>query len=119
MDKIEEEERQLQEFLLALKDYNPTIPEEVIDHYLKRTGFVCSDQRVQKLISLAAQKFISDVANDALQYCKVRQQNAQQRSKNKRLILSMDDLSQALKEYGIHINKPPYYASKPGSSGKR
>uniref|UniRef100_A0A6B2LS42 Transcription initiation factor TFIID subunit 10 n=1 Tax=Arcella intermedia TaxID=1963864 RepID=A0A6B2LS42_9EUKA len=109
----------MQEFLVALKDYTPTIPEEVTDYYLKKSGFVSSDARMQKLISMAAQKFVSDVANDALQYCKVRQQNAQQRSKNKRLVLSMDDLSQALKEYGIHINKPPYYSAKPGTTAKR
>jgi len=110
MERQEEEERQLQEFIGALKDYSPTIPDEVTDHYLKKTGFVCPDPRVQKLISLAAQKFISDIANDSLQYCKIRQQNPQFRRKDKKLILSMDDLSQALKEYGIHINKPPYYA---------
>eukprot|EP01027_Heterolobosea_sp_BB2_P010048 GEZU01014794.1.p1 GENE.GEZU01014794.1~~GEZU01014794.1.p1 ORF type:complete len:133 (-),score=27.48 GEZU01014794.1:119-517(-) len=67
------------------------------------------------MISLAAQKFISEIANDSLQYCKIRQQNPLYRDKNaakeKRYVLTTEDLAASMKEYGISIKKPEYYAN--------
>jgi len=71
---LDTNKEELEEFLASLEDYSPIISDEVVSYYLSRTGFVCPDNKVKRLISLAAQKFISDVANDALQYCKIRQQ---------------------------------------------
>lgn len=64
-----------------------------------------------RLISLAAQKFLSDIANDALQHCKVRTSNQSSKSKTKdrTYTLTMDDLTPALSEHGIVVRKPPYY----------
>lgn len=64
-----------------------------------------------RLISLAAQKFISDIANDALQHCKVRSSNQPSKTKGKdrRYTLTMEDLSPALAEYGITVRKPHYF----------
>jgi len=64
-------------------------------------------------VSLATQKFVADVANDALQYCKIRQQSPAYRDKRqgkgKRLILTQDDLSLALEAYGVTVKKPEYF----------
>jgi len=108
-----EEEDLLDDFLISLEDYVPAIPDEVVAYFLTKTGFVCPDPRVKRLVSLAAQKFVADVANDALQYCKIRQQSPafrdKRQGKGKRLVLTMDDLSQALEAYGINVKKPDYY----------
>eukprot|EP00899_Mesostigma_viride_P028292 jgi/Mesvir1/8648/Mv02592-RA.1 len=106
------------EFLASLEQYVPTIPDEITNYYLARSGFQSPDTRLTRLVSVAAQKFVADVANDALQYCKIRQQQQSQNpkdkkapagaAKDKRLVLTMEDLSDALKEYGVNVHKQEY-----------
>lgn len=64
-----------------------------------------------RLVSLAAQKFISEIANDALQHCKTRgaNQNAKTKGKDRRYTLTMEDLTPAVAEYGIIVKKPHYF----------
>ncbi|CAI9103748.1 OLC1v1002288C1 [Oldenlandia corymbosa var. corymbosa] len=63
----------LSEFLASLMDYNPTIPDELVEHYLAKSGFQCPDVRLTRLVAVATQKFIADVATESLQHCKARQ----------------------------------------------
>ncbi|KAJ7393394.1 Transcription initiation factor TFIID subunit 10 [Desmophyllum pertusum] len=101
----------LAEFLTQLDDYTPTIPDAVTAFYLNRSGFDSTDPRVVRMISLAAQKFVSDIANDALQHCKMRGsgQSSRKSGKDKRYTLTMEDLTPALSEYGVTVRKPPYF----------
>ncbi|XP_048780307.1 transcription initiation factor TFIID subunit 10-like isoform X1 [Ostrea edulis] len=100
----------LTDFVQQLEDYVPTIPDSVTAFYLNRAGFEASDPRVTRLISIAAQKFISDIANDALQHCKMKGSvQSKNKGKDKKLTLSMDDLTPALAEYGINVKKPAYF----------
>lgn len=101
----------LAEFLTQLEDYTPTIPDAVTAFYLNRSGFDSTDPRVVRMISLAAQKFVSDIANDALQHCKMRGsgQSSRKSGKDKRYTLTMEDLTPALSEYGVTVRKPPYF----------
>jgi len=112
-------DRTLAEFLLMLDDYEPLIPNEVTDYYLQRVGFECEDVRLKRLLSLAAQKFVSDIAADAYQHARIRTNASGGRaranqpmgsSKDKtRTTLTMDDLSAALSEYSINARKPEFY----------
>ncbi|XP_037041938.1 transcription initiation factor TFIID subunit 10-like [Bradysia coprophila] len=108
----------LSDFLVQLEDYTPTVPDAVTSHYLNSSGFETSDPRIVRLISIAAQKFISDVANDALQHCKTRTSNAPSSgshgsAKNpkatKKYTLTMEDLAPALGDYGITARKAYYF----------
>ncbi|XP_029911369.1 transcription initiation factor TFIID subunit 10 [Myripristis murdjan] len=102
----------LVDFLMQLEDYTPTIPDAVTGYYLNRAGFEASDPRIIRLISLASQKFISDIANDALQYCKMKgtaSGSSRSKAKDKKYTLTMEDLSPALSEYGINVKKPYYF----------
>lgn len=102
----------LSEFLSQLEDYAPTIPDAVTVSYMQRAGFESIDPRIVRLISLASQKFISDIAHDALQHCKMRGsgQSSRKSGKDKRYTLTIDDLAPALNEYGIHVKKQPYFS---------
>ncbi|KAG4106433.1 transcription initiation factor IID, TAF10 subunit [Neocallimastix lanati (nom. inval.)] len=105
-------EKSWTEFLLQLDDYTPIIPDVVTDYYLARAGFESDNVKLKRLLSLAAQKFIADIATDAFQHCKIRQQNSALKAKggkDKRTVLVMDDLSTALQSYGINLKKPDYY----------
>ncbi|KAK9698196.1 hypothetical protein RND81_08G088200 [Saponaria officinalis] len=110
-----EEDASLSEFLASLIDYSPTIPDELVEHYLAKSGFQSPDLRLIRLVSIATQKFISEVATDALQHCKARQSSIikdkrDKQQKDKRLILTMDDLSKALREYGVNLKHQEYFA---------
>ncbi|MCL4134981.1 UNVERIFIED_CONTAM: hypothetical protein GTU68_015123 [Idotea baltica] len=91
----------LSDFLMQLEDYTPTIPDAVTCHYLNSAGLDATDGRLVRLISIAVQKFISDITNDALQHCKMRgSQQGKSKGKDKRYTLTMEDLTTVLTEYG-------------------
>ncbi|TFK71614.1 transcription initiation factor IID, TAF10 subunit [Pluteus cervinus] len=115
-------DRTLAEFLLMLDDYEPLIPNEVTDYYLQKVGFECDDVRLKRLLSLAAQKFVSDIAADAYQHARIRTNAAGGRARanqpltgpgslkdKTRTTLTMEDLSSALGEYGMNSRKPDFY----------
>ncbi|KAH9034653.1 transcription initiation factor IID TAF10 subunit [Lactarius hengduanensis] len=112
-------DRSLVDFLLMLDDYEPLIPDEVTDYYLQRVGFDCQDARLKRLLALAAQKFVSDIAADAYQHARIRTNATGGRARanqgpgtsrdKTRTTLTMEDLSAALSEYGISSRKPEFY----------
>ncbi|KAI7988013.1 Transcription initiation factor TFIID subunit 10 [Camellia lanceoleosa] len=108
----------LSDFLASLMDYTPTIPDQLVEHYLAKSGFQCPDVRLIRLVAVATQKFIAEVATDALQQCKARQaavvkDKRDKQQKDKRLILTMEDLSKALREYGVNVKHQEYFADSP------
>ncbi|RDX54243.1 transcription initiation factor IID, TAF10 subunit [Polyporus arcularius HHB13444] len=113
-------DKTLAEFMLMLDDYEPLIPNEVTEYYLQRVGFECEDVRLKRLLSLAAQKFVSDIASDAYQHARIRANATGGRSRAQpsgtalarektKTTLTMDDLGAALADYGINMRKPEFY----------
>ncbi|KAG8756732.1 Transcription initiation factor TFIID subunit 10 [Serendipita sp. 396] len=106
-------DRTLAEFLLMLDDFKPLIPSEVTDYYLQRVGFDCEDERLKRLLALAAQKFVSDIAADAYSHARIRSGGARNKAGGAaakiKTVLTMDDLTAALGEYGVNAKKPEYY----------
>ncbi|KAM7338595.1 hypothetical protein ACRRTK_002079 [Alexandromys fortis] len=97
---------------MHLEDYTPAIPDAVAGYYLNRAGFEASDPRIIRFISLVTQKFISDIVNDALQHCKMKDTasgSSRSKSKDHKYTLTMEDLIPALREYGINVKKPHYF----------
>eukprot|EP00095_Tigriopus_kingsejongensis_P011289 snap_masked-scaffold14_size734282-processed-gene-2.4 protein:Tk11289 transcript:snap_masked-scaffold14_size734282-processed-gene-2.4-mRNA-1 annotation:"transcription initiation factor tfiid subunit 10-like protein" len=93
-----------------LEDYTPTIPDAVVQHYLSSAGFHTDDPRIVRIMSIAAQKFVADIANDALQHSKMRgASQTNKKGKERKLVLTNEDLAQALSDQGVTLKKPPYY----------
>ncbi|CAI0553213.1 unnamed protein product [Linum tenue] len=110
----------LAEFLSSLMDYTPTIPDELVEHFLGKSGFHSPDVRLIRLVAVATQKFVADVASDALQHCKARsaavvKDKRDKQAKDKRLVLTMEDLSRALREYGVNAKHQEYFADSPST----
>ena len=60
-------EEEIAAFLESLDECTPTIPDGLTNHYLKQSGIKEPDVRITRLISLAAQKFVTQIAQDARQ----------------------------------------------------
>lgn len=156
LPELTRKDKSLQEMLDLMDDeFAPIIPDTVTDYYLARNGFETSDLKVKRLLALATQKFISDIAQDAYEYSSIRsssavynasnpqvrakqllqgqqfanqqsngansnmeitgdQQQPQQHMSNAgnqqgKIVLTMEDLSSALGEYGLNTSKPDFY----------
>ena len=79
----------LREFITKMDDYAPIIPDAVTAHYLTVSGLPPPDPTdpsgvknnttplpLARLLALATQKFIADIAADAYQYSRIRSSNS-------------------------------------------
>ncbi|EJP68470.1 hypothetical protein ACQRIT_001543 [Beauveria bassiana] len=65
----------LREFLKKVDDCAPIIPDAVTQYYMTKAGLPPppqTDPRLARLLALATQKFIADIAADAYQYSRIR-----------------------------------------------
>ncbi|KAH8341530.1 transcription initiation factor TFIID subunit 10b [Drosophila kikkawai] len=104
----------LSDFMSQLEEYTPLIPDAVTSHYLNMGGFQADDKRIVRLISIAAQKYMSDIIDDALQHSKARTHMQTSntpggsKAKDRKFTLTMEDLQPALADYGINVRKMDY-----------
>ena len=97
-------------FIQSLDSYDPTIPKEVSQYYLSKSGVNVHDERILKLVSLATDKFMADVIFDSKQYSQLRQRSQNKERKRKAVqsadTLEFQDLVCSLKLRGIKIHRP-------------
>jgi transcription initiation factor TFIID subunit 10 len=96
------------QFLGALEEYNPTFPENLTRYYMERAGFAIKDDRILKLVSLAADKVMSEVVYEAKQVSSLRLQGnktAKRRSDRPADSLDADDLEASLSQFRVYIRK--------------
>lgn len=95
--------------VLQLEDTPSIIPDRVTASYMNSAGFEDKDPRVTRLISLASQKFMSELVTDAMQLYKVKLVSVSRKHlKDKKATLTMEDLDPALNNHNINPTKPPY-----------
>ena len=94
-------------FMLALDEYAPTLPEEVTQYYLSRGGMNVADPRINKLVSLAADKFMADIIFDAKQFSFQRSQRKDLKRKAATMseTFEFEDLVRSLKTRAITIRR--------------
>jgi transcription initiation factor TFIID subunit 10 len=75
-----------------------------------------ADVRVTRLVSLAAQKIISQIVTDARicaqQRLEMQAKDKRERGfdpKDRRVVMTLEDLMAALTDYGLGIRKPAYF----------
>jgi transcription initiation factor TFIID subunit 10 len=87
---------------------------------MTKAGVECDDIRLKRLVAMIAQKFVTDIANDAMHYNRQRlaQGGAGAASAgkagggppgSKKAALTMEDLQAALADHGINIKRPSYF----------
>ncbi|KAL0222005.1 hypothetical protein RCL1_001859 [Eukaryota sp. TZLM3-RCL] len=115
MDSQSDTERALQSrastddvsnLLQQLESYTPTIPTDVTKYLLNKAGALVDDNGV-KLVSLAAQMFITDILERSVRcsYTTVAKTDPQSKT------FKQSDLEMVLKDTGISVQKPPFFFS--------
>ena len=100
----------LADFFKQLEDFKPVIPDSVALHMMRKNGIANPDPRIVRLFSLAVQKFISDICLDAMQQARIKGLGQVRKgTREVRYCLSNELLLPVLEEYGIKLDKPPYY----------
>ncbi|XP_023332774.1 transcription initiation factor TFIID subunit 10 [Eurytemora carolleeae] len=85
----------IESLLTKLEAYTPVVSDATTKSILQHVGVNTDDPQIVRLISSAAQKFISDVAYDALQHCKMRgggKETKKVSGKDRKYALTTDDL---------------------------
>lgn len=117
---LERRDRSLKELLESMDEFAPIIPDAVTDFYLSKAGFHTTDQRVKRLLALATQKFVTDIATDAYQFARIRSQAGGQPQQpqggagrrpgmTQKTVLTAEALSAVLADYGIDSKRPDFY----------
>ncbi|KAL4853032.1 Transcription initiation factor TFIID subunit 10 [Chlorella vulgaris] len=108
----------LKELLNDLESYAPAVPDEITQYAMRQSGYDCKDVRTVRMISLAAQRFVAQVLEEAYNTHKLRQmapaaklKEAGFDPKDKRELLTVEDLQKAMEEYGVKSRRPPYYTA--------
>lgn len=117
-------------FLQSMHQYEPTIPDEVVQYLLERSGCIVKDAKLLRAVSFAAQHFLFELLYDCAQLRNVRLSHARYLAQSGMTVasrmkteyereneLNMSDLSAALKLHGINIFKPDYYADNLWAGG--
>merc|ERR1711916_245942 len=71
--EMEPEDLSLKDLYKADEKTPDIIPSDVTEFFLRRSGFACDDPVVVRVVSLAAQKFLTDLAKESYAFSKKRQ----------------------------------------------
>lgn len=103
------------ELSVTMEGVVTTVPEQLTQYCMEKSGIQCQDETVHKLMSLAAQRFLEGLIRDALKIHK-RSIGSKPTQKGKdaatqdKAVLSSEDLAAALQEYGMHLGHQQYFA---------
>jgi hypothetical protein len=116
MDKQRQKQAtDLNDFLLSLDSYAPTYPENLIRFYLDRSGLEVKDDRITKLMSLAADKLLSEILYEAKQISTLRQQNSRGKKRKFSEVsdgIDIEDLQLSLLQLRIFVRRRKLFTNE-------
>ena len=98
---------ELNDFLSALELYNSTFPEALSKSIVERKGLSVEDDKISKFISLAADKFLSEVIYEAKQISILRQQSTTSVKRRAEMAetLELEDLEGSVAQMQIQLRR--------------
>ena len=109
------------ELASTLEESVPTIPDELTQYVLRSNGVETEDAGMVRMVSFAAQQFLSQVIHDSQQFAKKRHvEEGKARQKDGAQVVTRDqvltsaDLGAALRDYGVSHKVPPYFLDQHG-----
>lgn len=84
-------------FMMDVKEVTPTIPDAIMDNIMAQAGLYTTDVSLTRTLSIACQKFISEILNDL-----------QAGRKQDCHTASFEDIKQALEKRNIRSYRPEY-----------
>lgn len=95
------------DFLSALDAYKPTLPDSVSKYYLENKGLAVEDDRISKFVSLAADKFMSEIIYEAKQISLLRQQAIRNPKRRQEMTetLEIEDLESSLAQMRVFLRR--------------
>lgn len=108
--------KQVNTFLENLDDYDPTLPQSVSAYHMQKCGVEIGDEKMSKLVSLAADHFLAKMVFETNQLyllkrpalTKAAMQKATKKRKNSASgpleeVFKLEDLKKVLKEEGVNL----------------
>eukprot|EP01031_Cornospumella_fuschlensis_P038125 gene38125-46323_t len=97
--------KELNDFLQALDAYNPTVPEALTHYYLERSGADIKDDRITKLVSLAADKLLTEMLDTSIETRGLRLLSVKNPKKKEEMSKNLDveDVAGGLTQMRVHF----------------
>jgi transcription initiation factor TFIID subunit 10 len=95
------------DFLSAVDSYQPTVPDALSAYYIEKSGVTIKDDRISKLVSLAADRFLSEVVNEAKQISILRQHSVKNVKRRTEMseTLENEDLEGSLAQMRVYLRR--------------
>lgn len=107
MSTLRTQAEELNNFLLLLDSYESTLPSNLCKYYLERNGVGISDDRIPKLVALAADRIISEILYESKQISSLRLQGSKRKRKNfeENECIDYEDLQMSLAQMRIYLKR--------------
>lgn len=111
----------LPELMQYVEDEEPTVPDELVRYAMRRAGVDVRDDRVLRVVGLAARKFVAEVLHDTYLLRKQRLKHSVKNLKslgynpNAPATLATEEVSEVLSDQGVHLRTQMYYVDVEGN----
>lgn len=98
---------ELNDFLASLDGYRSTVPEALTSYYMEHSGVDVKDDRIIKLVSLAADKVLTEILYEGKQISKLRQQAVRNPKRRQEMSesLELEDVAGSLSELRVFFRR--------------